>query len=186
MQTELTNLLPPERVQSLQRDYLYRVGTLACVLLAGLLVAHGVMLVPAHAYMRDQQEAQEKRLAELSSQRASLGFEDVSARVNALSARASALASLGATPSASDTIRAVLGFPRPGISLLAFTFTPPSGDQKGSMTLRGTAKTRESLRAFDAALGKLPFVDSTDLPLSAYAKESDIPFSIMLTLSFTP
>ncbi len=186
MYTELTNLMPVERTRLLTREYLLRLGTIACLMLAGVLVVHGILLLPAHAYMRDQQAVQEKRLAELSSQRATSGFEDVSSRVETLSMQADALASVDDIPSASDTIRALLDFPRPGITLSSFTFMPPSVGGEGQMTLVGIAEARESLRAFDSALSAMPFVVATDLPLSAYAKERDIPFTIALTLMFTP
>lgn len=186
MPTELTNLMPAERKDLLAREYLFHLGTLACLMITLALVVHGILLVPAQAYLREQQAVQEKRLTELSSQRASSGFEDVSARVTALSTRAAALESLAKTHPASDTIRALLDFQRPGITLTGFTFTPANAEGKGGMTLTGMAATRTSLRAFDDALSALPFVTSTDLPLSAYAKESDIPFSIALVLTFKP
>lgn len=184
MSTELSNLLPPERRASLARAYALRVASVALIGLGMLVLVHGTLLAPSFSYMRDQKAVQEQRLAELSEKRAVSGFTDLSARVAAFSARAASLEELRARPTASESVRAILALPRSGVTLNAFTFTAPQGSDAGRMSVAGIAATRESLRAFDASLNGLSFVAATDLPLSAYAKERDIPFSIALTLDF--
>lgn len=185
MPPEFTNLLPRERQQSLARDYLFRLATLALIALGLLLISHGALLAPTYAYMLEEKAVQEGRVTELSERRQVSGFTDLSERINAFALRAESLEELRAHPSASDSVRAILSLPQTGISLTGFAFASPEGGNPGRMQVSGTAKTRESLRAFDSALSSLSFVRATDLPLSAYARESDIPFSIALTLDFT-
>lgn len=184
MLTELTNLLPIERQTALSREYLLRLGTFAFAFLAVLIIAHGALLFPAYAYVLQEQQIEKGRVAELSEQREESGFTDLSARVASFTERAKSLEGLTTLPSASDSIRAVLELPRTGIRISSFVWAAPEGGDGGHMRVSGVAMTREALRAFDSALGTLPFVHSTDLPLSAYARESDIPFDIALTLSF--
>lgn len=184
MPSSLTNLLPPERRRALARDYVFRLGAVALILLALLVVAHGVMLAPSYLFMQERIAIAEVRLAELSERRAVSGFEDLSARIAAFSAQADLVKNLADAPSSADAVRAVLDLPRRGILIDAFTYAAPGPDGKdGKMTVAGTAATREALRAFDASLNGLPIVESTDLPLSAYAKETDIPFTITLALA---
>jgi hypothetical protein len=186
MRAELTNLLPPERLAALRRDYLFRLGTVALATAALLIVAHGVLLAPAYLYARERIVVAEERLAELSARRAVSGYEDLSARIAAFSARAGDIEKLAAAPSAADAVRAILDLPRRGIALESFAYTPPDPSGKGGrMTVSGIADARDALRAFNDDLGKLPFVASTDLPLSAYAKETAIDFSIALVLDYT-
>lgn len=184
MLPELTNLLPPERKVTLSREYLFRFGTCALVFLSALIVVHAALLVPTYAYVLEDKAVQEERVTELSLRREVSGFTDLSARVTALSERATMLEELRTLPSGSDVIRAVLALPRGGVSLSSFVYAPPNGSEQGYMRIGGTALTRESLRAFDSALGSLSFVRSRELPLSAYAREKDIPFEIALTLDF--
>jgi len=185
MSNELTNLLPFERRESLSRDYLFRVGTFACALLGVVFIVHGLLLAPSYTYVREQKGIQEQRLTELTEERAVSGFTDLTARVTAFTEHAASLEELGTLPSASDSIRAILALPRTDILLSGFTFSAPQGGDAGRMTVTGTAATREALRRFDGALNELSFVSASDLPLSAYAKERDIPFAISLTLDFT-
>lgn len=183
MATELTNLLPQERKNALKRDYAFRLGTGVCVLFGFLLIAHGALLASSYAYVGEQQKREEARLAELSERREVSGFTDISERITAFDARANSLKELETTPSASDHIRSILEVPRTDIRIHSFTFSAPQQKNPGSMQVSGTAETREALRAFNQRLGGLSFVKNTDLPLSAYAKERDIPFQIQLVLT---
>jgi len=184
MSTELTNLLPPERKHALARDYALRLSTLVLVVVGFLFVAHTALLVPSYAYVGGQQKIEEARLSELSERREVSGFADISERVARFTESAKTLTELQALPSASDSVRAILSTPRTGIRITSFVFSAPEGKELGRMKVSGTASTRESLRSFDSALNGLSFVQSTDLPLSAYAKESEIPFQIVLVLDF--
>jgi len=183
MSIELTNLLPSERRHTLARDYLLRLATLSLGALVLLIAVHGVLLLSAYAYVHEQQGVQEKRLTALSEQRADSGFNDLSARIALFTERATALQLVQKAPTASEALRAVGEVSRRGITLSSFAFTAGQKGTPGRMTVAGTASTRESLRSFDAALGALPSVKTTDLPLSSYAKESAIPFSIVLTFN---
>lgn len=185
MSTELTNLLPQERKDALARDYTLRLWTLIFVVVGLVLITHGALLAPSYAYVEEQQKLQQTRLNELSERREVSGFTDLSERVTAFSARAKTLEELRTLPSASDSVRAILALPRTGIRITSFVFSAPEGKDPGRMQVSGTASTRESLRSFDSALNGLSFVQSTDLPLSAYAKERDIPFQIALVLDFS-
>jgi hypothetical protein len=184
MSTELTNLLPLERKNALVRDYILRFWTLACVFVGFLFIAHSALLAPSYVYVTEQQKVEEMRLNDLSERREVSGFTDISERVTAFAASAKTLEELRTLPSASDSVRAILSTPRAGIRITSFVFSAPQGKSPGRMQVSGIAATRESLRSFDSALNGLSFVQSTDLPFSAYAKENDIPFQIALVLDF--
>jgi hypothetical protein len=96
------------------------------------------------------------------------------------------LTHLSATPTVSSLIRAVLKVPRPGITISGFSYSPPTGSAAGKFLILGMAATRDDLRRYDLALAALPFVTNADLPISAYAKEASIPFTITLSGSLLP
>jgi hypothetical protein len=179
----LTNLLPPERQARLRREYFFRLGALAVGALALLTMLHGAMLVPSYAYLREQLSVRESYAAQLAAALEASEERSVDARISALKDDASYLLALADAPSTSAALRAVLMVPRPGVSLSGFSYTPPAGTA-GTMTVRGVAASREALRSYHAALSALPGVETAELPIAAYAEETDIGFIVTLTGSF--
>jgi hypothetical protein len=180
MASELTNFLPPERIRALRNDYRFRLLALVLGMLGFLVVVHGILLIPSYMYLSEKADAESLRLSELSAADAgNVPGSAISAKsVNADATRLLAVAS--STP-ASDIVRALLLVPRPGIELQGISY-----DAGSRVIITGMATTRDALRAYDVALSALPYVSNADLPLSAYAKDSDISFSITLTGTLTP
>ncbi len=179
MSAELTNLLPPERIRAFRQNYYFRLGTAAAALVALLAVAHAALLFPAYLYLHESVELERAHLAELAANLASSGEGEMQARLARLEADSARIVTLSSSPSSAAAIKAILALPHAGITVSGFTFHAPSPE--GRITITGTAATRESLRQYALAASSLPFAKSADLPLSAYAKESDIPFTITLT-----
>ncbi|KND51181.1 MAG: hypothetical protein ABA06_02615 [Parcubacteria bacterium C7867-001] len=186
MSHQLTNLLPRDRRRAFRSEYFIRLVTVIIALLGALLVLHAVMLIPSYAFLSQQVDERDHQLQTLSSHLDSTEERETSARLAALATDTKYLARLGSTPTASAAIRAVLAVTPNGITLSGLTFAPPKAGALGRMVLTGSASTREALRAYQAALAALPFVDNADLPIAAFAKDSDIPFTITLTGSLTP
>ena len=69
---------------------------------------------------------------------------------------------------------------------MRITKTPPVRGNDGKMVLTGIASTRETLRTYVTTLSRLPYVSNAEVPISVYAKESLIPFTLTLTGSLTP
>jgi Tfp pilus assembly protein PilN len=186
MSLELTNLLPRERRNAQRRSYFMRLGVVSCLLLALLVFANTVLLVPSYIYLVKQVEQQKTDLAQLDARLESAEEREVSTRLSRLEKNTQHLARLETSPAASGALRAILQIPRPGISLTGFTYTAPKGNERAKMTIAGIAQTRDALRRYDAALSALPYVESADLPISAYAAENAIPFTVALTGSLRP
>jgi hypothetical protein len=184
MLIELTNLLPTERIRVFRREYFFRLGTIGAIVVAILIAVHGTLLVPTYLYLHDLVLIERTHLAEITENLASSGEGEIKARRTHLRESADQLLALASAPSASAVIRAILLVPHTGIVITSFAFHKPSPD--GRLTITGTASTREALRQYQLALSSLSFAKSADLPLSAYAKESDIPFTITLTGPLTP
>ncbi|MDB5189144.1 MAG: hypothetical protein JWL82_101 [Parcubacteria group bacterium] len=186
MHHELTNLLPTERIRAIRREYFLRLATVFIYALSAITIGSGALLIPSYLYVHGEVAAQQARINELDTRLAASKGQETNARVTALTENATYLARLGSTSSATAVLRATLAVPRTGITLTGFTYTPATHGPDGKMTLRGVASTRETLRAYDQALGQLPFVTNNDLPISSYAKESSIPFTITLTGTLLP
>lgn len=181
---ELTNLLPVSRVRAFRRAYFMRLAVVALALAAVVVVAHGFLLAPSYLYAARETAREQRQLDAISASLATTEEKQVSARLSALRDNVTYLGHLGAAPTASAVLRAVLAVPRPGITIGGISFTPAAA--KSQMILTGTATTRGALRQYDQALATLPFVTSADLPISAYAKDTDIPFTITLMGTLQP
>jgi Tfp pilus assembly protein PilN len=186
MYRELTNLLPPDRSRAFRREYFLHLATVSVVVLALLVIAHGLLLLPTYLSLTAERTAQSTALAKLDTNLQAADQRDIGQRVAALTSDAAYLAKLGSLPTASSLVRAILLVPHDGITLTGISFTPPLDASAGHLLLTGEASTRDTLRAYDLALAALPFVKSAELPISAYAKETDIPFTISVSGPLNP
>ncbi len=186
MYRELTNLLPTERSRAFRHEYFLRLITVALVLLAFVVVAAGVMLIPSYLAFTDELRVQQEELARVSLALESTEEKQVGARLLQLEADSAHLARLATMPSVSNTVRAVLMVPRPGIRLDQFAYSPGKDAGTQNLMISGTADTRDALRQYNLALTALPFVERSDLPISAYAQETDLMFTITLTGATQP
>lgn len=185
MMRNLTNLLPKDRNRALRKLYFLRLTVVGVLLLAGIGIVHGVLLLPSYLYVKDLAKERETLLAAVTQRLEGSEEQEIDARVKGLADDAAYLGRLGAAPKASAAVSAILELPRPGITLTGFSFAP-SSEGEARMHVSGVAMTRESLRAYEQALKAAAFISSADLPISAYAKERDIDFTIALTGPFLP
>lgn len=183
MELKLTNLLPEDRIRSLRRVYFMRLAVVAVLLLSGVILVHGVLLLPSYLHVRNEVGERTASLAALTTTLAGSEEKEISARVAALGEDSAHLARLSSVPKASAAVRAIAALPRSGIRLTGFSFAPKAGTET-TMSVSGVATTREALRTFEQSLADQPFITSADLPISAYAKERDISFTISLTGPF--
>lgn len=184
MATDRTNLLPQGRQRALGRDYLFRLLTVATLALTALVIAHGLLLFPTYLYLEQEVETREAKLEALNAASALAAEGEVGTRIDTLTKAATQLSSLANRPTGSGAVRAILSVPRPGITLSSFAFAPAPGESR--MIISGTASSREALRTYRETLDALSYVTKADLPISAYAKESDIAFTITLSGTLLP
>jgi hypothetical protein len=154
--------------------------------LAAVIIGSGALLMPAYLYLNQQIQSREATVAGLDARLANSEGKAETKRLATLSASATYLARLATSTSATGAMGGVLAVPRTGITLTGISYTPPVHASDGKMVLTGMASTRETLRTYDQALTDLPFVSNVDLPISSYAKDTDIPFAITLTGTLTP
>jgi hypothetical protein len=185
MHSKLTNLLPSDRMRSNRRAYFLRFGAVSFITLAILVVVHGILLFPSYVYLGGQVTSKQIELKTLSSA-APVSQSQAVKQLAALRTDAQYLSSVGNAPTVSSAIRLLLSLPHLGIQLSGFSYTPdPTAGAARHMIIHGTAITREALRSYDQTLQAAPWIKNADLPISAYAKETNIDFTIDLTGSFT-
>lgn len=183
MHNELTNLLPPERQRLLAREYVERLGVVSVALAIILVLISAVLLLPTYVFLIKSADAKETRLSAIDSTLSSANETTLSARLVSLTSDATTLKTLSEKPSASGVVRTVLGVPHLGVTLSSLSYTPAAGTTPGTLTISGSAATRDTLRSYQLALQGAPFALSAVLPVSAYAKDTDIAFTIIVTLA---
>lgn len=183
MNNELTNLLPPERQRELSRDYILRLVVVAAVLATALTLSAAVLLIPTYVFLNGSANDKKVHLARIESTLSSTDEAALSARLSALSTNSTTLTALSNATSVSAIIREMLAVSRPGVTLSGFSYSPSAERGSGTLVISGFSATRDALRNYQLALQKAPFVFSATLPVSAYAKDSNIPFTITVTLS---
>lgn len=184
MTNDLTNLLPGERHRTLRREYFWRLIVVAAVLGIVLIASATILLLPTYLYVSNEVHSRTERLATVSSALASSDEAELLGRLDALSQDTATLSKLGTLPSASAVVSEVLAISRPGITLSSIAYTPKAGNTAASMVISGMAATRDALRNYQLALQGTSFAQGVDLPVSAYAKDSNISFGI--TITFKP
>jgi hypothetical protein len=183
MDNNVTNLLPNERRRALSRDLVLRLAVVLVVLVIILTLAAAVLLIPTYVYLEANANAKQARLASIETSLSSSDEATLSARISALSINAAKLAALSSAPSVSSILREILAVSRPGITLSSFSYTPSDGTSPATVVISGSSATRDDLRNYQLALQGASFVSSADLPVSAYANDTDIGFAITLTLA---
>ncbi len=187
MYPELTNLLPRSYVNQLRHSYFFRLLTVGVIMAVVLLLIHALLLVPSYLYASTRLASEQRQLDAIANSTQTAQEQEVRTRVGALSADATYLTRLASMPTGSGAVRALLAVPSPGVRITGFSYTAPaSAGADASMIVSGTADTRDSLRAYTVALGALPYVKNVDLPIGAYAKDSDIDFSLTVTGPLKP
>jgi|CXWL01.1.fsa_nt_gi Tfp pilus assembly protein PilN len=187
MSLELTNLLPANKIRAFKRLYFIRLITVVLFMSFLVLCAHTLLLLPSYLYSASQADEKQKQIDGLNASLQTTEEKEAKSRVATLQETVTYLGRLEKTPVASDLIRAVLQAPHEGVRLSGFTVntgTTPSTTPR--MGVSGIAASRDSLRLYVLALEQLPFVTSAELPISAYAKDSEIPFTISLSGPLVP
>lgn len=178
------NLLPDHRKKALAHLYFIRVGVISAALLSGVLIVHTTLMVPSYLAYAQAAADREVELVGLGRELSGTEEKEVSNRVKTLNDNASYLAQAASGTAGSSAIRAIIAAPRPGIRITGFSFGRGKTVETSRMTIAGVGSTRESLRSYVAVLKALPYVSAVELPINAYAKETDIAFTIVLTGSF--
>ena len=182
MRNELTNLLPIDRQRALYREYLVRLGVVSLSLVIVLTFIAAVLLIPTYLFLASIAHTKEARLASIESTLSSSEEEDLSVQIETLSENATTLSTLSNGVSASGLMRSLLTIARAGVTLSGFIYTPAVDKNAGTLKVSGIAETRSALRAYQLALSSAPFARAADLPVSAYAMDNNIAFTITVTL----
>jgi hypothetical protein len=183
----MANILPSSYKHHLRTEYRLRFASVILFLLVVVLVVLLVLILPAYLIVQSDVRSAQSEVAVLASgDDESVPAADDGSDVIALVKRE--LAALGTRPQEepSKLISAVINVTNSSaITLDRLNYEVASADAPGTLVVGGQAADRDNLIAFSQALEKLPQVAAVDLPVSQLASDSDIDFTITVTLPST-
>ena len=194
MRNERTNLLPRERRNALRHEYFIRLVVVSALLVTALALTSAVLLIPTYLFLERSANTKHMRLANIETALSSSDEVSLTAHLTALSDNIAILTTLSDVPPASTVIRKALAIPHSGVTLSGFVYTPASSsytnqegtitdESNGTLAITGVAATRNALRTYQLALQASPLALSVDLPVSAYAMDTNSAFTVTLTLA---
>ncbi len=181
MHPESTNLIPEGHLRAFRREYFFRLASLSLMFLSLLLISAGIFLFPTHTYLKSEMAEREAELADLKTRTAAESESEFDKRLRQLSESATRIKEFGSGVSVTSTIQNILAVAHTGVTLSGISYTPAS-KTPAKMIINGRATNRDTLRRYQQALEGASFISGVNLPVSAYAKESNIDFAITLTL----
>jgi hypothetical protein len=183
MSIEMTNLLSPNRIRAFRRRYFARLLVLAITMLIFLTGAHALMLVPTHELLTAQIDQHKSALERIASANDRATEAEFTKKLALLTKGATRVQALSKSRSSVGTLETILAVPRGRITLSNLSFTAGGEKKPPTLSLVGVAATRDDLRQYQIALQSTAVVAIAELPVSLYAKETDIAFTITVTLT---
>ena len=157
-----------------------RTQTVWLLLLAVAATVIGLMLFPAYVLVTSQVNVSE---VEADVARARVGEHDTTNKVlDAASDEARQIVAQAAEPELTTVLETIESLIPSGVEASAYALSR-SGSEVAPVLVRGTASSRTVLATFRDALQAHPLIAKVDLPISNFAKERDISFSVTLTIS---
>lgn len=175
------NLLPQKEKTENRREYFYRFSAgLAATLTSSLLIGGGLLL-PSYFLIKVKQSELKTNLASLKNPGEAAGGEEV---YKILETATKQIDFLSPQPALFLTVAAekITDKKPAGVRIDGLSYHPqePTQTWSAAIALIGVATSREAIVAFVKALQTEPTFSSINVPVSNFAKDRDIEFSLTL------
>ena len=171
----MINLIPPAAKKSIIRDYWMRVVAVSLFALSAVLFALAALLVPAYVLVSSQLTSLEATAASRSADASA--FKEVEAEVKAANAIARMLQNETTDIKSFELIKTFETIGPRSVTVKGVEITR-NRTKFTELTVTGVAADRTALVAYrDAVLADERFI-TAELPISNFAENKDIPFSI--------
>ena len=175
----MINLIPPEGKKKISREYWLRVAAVWMLLIWITLVVFIFELLPSLVFVNALKNTMSEQFDQAMA--ASAAYEETEQLVRETNALIDHLDTVGAELFYSELLHELDNVARDHADISSFEFVTLDGEIE-TIVLSGIASTRTSLANFRDSLEAHPRFHSIDLPISNLAKESDIVFSISVSL----
>ncbi|MEK7170654.1 MAG: hypothetical protein AAB767_05185 [Patescibacteria group bacterium] len=176
----MSNLLPQTEKETIRREYRIRLAIVALWLLFAAVSIASALLIPSYFLSSQKEKAASERFETLS---ANVRKENAAAIDSILSGAQSRLSLLSRIPPKvffHEALTQVVSVKGSKISVEEISFTEGE-DGTWKFIIRGRAGNRSALLSYAKALERAGIFKKADVPISDFAKDTDIAFSLLAT-----
>jgi hypothetical protein len=176
----MINLLPHHAKRELTKEYWLRAVTVWFFLWAITILVGIILLVPPYLLI-SLQTAAYKQSAESATQK-NESFDSVAAELTKASEQASAMSDHFVQPAVGTYLELLKQFENDGLSITQINLERTA---EGVLPIKvgGVAKDRQALAGFREAMLADERIESVELPISNLAKDKDIIFDVVVTIT---
>lgn len=175
------NLLPQKEKKHIKKLYKSRRIAVASWFFVALIVVSIVSLVPLYFFSEHIEFLTKNQQERLQRESINFNVEELEDQINLINGKVRALALNTNHVRIYDYVTDITENKRGGITISSLAFSETDSDQV--IGLAGIANNRETLLAFRRDLEQKDYIDFVELPISNFAENADIGFSITITLS---
>jgi len=184
----MINLLPELYKLQFSREYRWRVAVTVLLFLDALAIAASILLVPSFLQSAELGVVVSTPTTKEASSQAAALHAGLLAQTATLSTVLKALTSGGsAAPLFTDVMTRIDADKTKAISITSVNYALAArgagGNASAVLVMHGMAATRDDLAQFVAALKAEKYINNVQVPISDYAADSDVPFTITVTTS---
>lgn len=176
----MMNLIPPQGKRSARREYLLRTVSVCAMILGVVILLLAIAHMPTYVLVDAQTDALEST-ARKESERGE-AVKVLEAEVGRTELIIKQLKRTKDLPREIDIVAEIRQHASNGIRLTAFT-VDVSGQKTDQIQVSGVASTREMLAGFKTALESSPLFEKAEIPISSLVRDTDLPFTVTLTLT---
>lgn len=171
----MINLIPPSAQSQVKKEYWIRVISVWLLLIGTAFFIVAILNAPVYVLIRSQLQSflQEYNQANDESE----SFATSEATINKANEINTVLASSQSVTSFSTIIEELEKLTGPAVRITNFSLSRQE-DAIATIVINGSADSRLSLSEFKDAIEESPLFETATLPLSNFAKDRDVPFSI--------
>lgn len=177
------NLLPQEHQRDIRKEYIHRRRTLFFFILCFVFVSGFITLLPSYV-LSVQKENEVLTLEAKDDNVQTADILKLNKSVTELKANASLVITDTPKKLVHEIFAEILGKASSNISIKSLLYRKQGADPL-EVSVVGVAKTREGLLSFAKALESIPSFSHVDVPVSNFAKDKNIEFSLVMVESKT-
>ncbi len=176
----MINLLPQHAKKELVKEYWLRTVTVWCLLWSLTILIGIILLVPPYMLISLQTNAYRESAESATEKNES--YDAVAKELTRASERASAMSDHFARPAAASYLELLKQFENESLSITQIGFEK---NAEGVLPIKvsGVAKDRQALAGFREAMLANEAIESVELPISNLAKDKDIVFDVVVTMT---
>ncbi len=171
------NLLPKKEQKKIRAEYIIRRRIILAEIVMSIIVTSIVMIIPLHLL---NSQLQKEVVLHNEQDTENVKNNEIKDAVSALNTKIDTLQQ-DAPQSMYDVISDIAELSGPNIHIRGFNFSIQDNFEQ-RLLLSGNADDRDSLLTFKQNLETETYVSSVDLPVSNFAQNTDISFSITIIL----